>query len=64
MYDSESSHFLQRFSWHSSTIDALIELPAEIKQSSCAENKAHKNRVKHETQRSINSIILQRRFSE
>ena len=65
VYDSENSHFLQRYSWHLCTIDALIELPAEIKQSFiCAENKAHKNRVKHETQCSINSIILQKRFSE
>ena len=54
VYDSESSHFLQRFSLHSSKIDALIELPAEIKQST--KNKAHKNRVKYETHFSINSI--------
>ena len=37
VYESESGDLLQLFSWHASGVNALIELPPEIKQSVCAE---------------------------
>ena len=46
MFDSESGYFLKKFSWHSNKVDALIELPPEIKQSICAESKASQNKRK------------------
>ena len=64
VYDSESGRFLQRFSWHSSKVDALIELPPEIKQSICAESEARTKRVKYATQHSIDSSIQKIRHSE
>ena len=64
MYESESSDFLQRFSWHSSKVDALIELPPKIKQNICAESKVSIKRVKYATQYSIDSSIRKRRLSE
>ena len=47
VFDSKSGYFLQQFSWHSSKVDALIELPPEIKQSVCAESKTHEKKVRH-----------------
>ena len=65
VYDSESGHFLQRFSWHSNKVHALIELPSEIKQSICAESETCAKRMKHVTQHSIDSNRIQkRRLSE
>ena len=37
VYESESGKLLELFSWHASNVDALIELPPEIKRSVCAE---------------------------
>ena len=65
MYNSESGHFFQRFSWHSNKVHALIELPTEIKQSICAESETREKKVKHVTQHSINlSHVKKRRLSE
>ena len=66
VYDSESGHFLQRFSWYSSKskVDALIELPPKIKPSICAESETYTKRVKYVTQPSINSSIQKRRYSQ
>lgn len=47
VYDSESGCFLQQFAWHSSKVNALIELPPEIKQSICAESKMLVKKVQH-----------------
>ena len=51
VFDSESGHFLKTFSWHSNKVDALIELPPEIKQSICAESKASQSerKVRHKS---------------
>lgn len=35
--ESKSGRLLQLFSWHANEVNALIELPPEIKQSICAE---------------------------
>lgn len=65
VYDSESGHFLQQFSWHSSNVHALIELPSEIKQNICAESETYTKKVKHVTQHRIDSSRIQkRRLSE
>ena len=36
MFESESGSFLQQFSWHAK-VNALLELPQEVKQSICGE---------------------------
>ena len=58
MYNSKDGYFLQKFSWHSSKIDALLELPPEIMQCICAEHRAHGKRVHH---RSLTHLPLQTR---
>ena len=58
VYNSENGYFLQQFSWHSSKVDDLIELPPEIKQSICAESKTHQGKVHHYSlQSSISDTI-------
>ena len=47
VHDSESGCFLQQFAWHSSKVNALIELPPDIKKSICAESKALDRKVQH-----------------
>ena len=37
VFESESGNHLQLFSWHADRVNALIELPPEIKPSICAE---------------------------
>ena len=65
MFDSESGDFLQQFSWHSSKVDALMELPPEIKQSICAENKTCEKKVRHHSlQVNFDSIKYSRKVSE
>ena len=65
MFDSGSGNFLQQFSWHSSKIDALMELPPEIKQSVCAENKTRTKKVLHHSlQVDFESVKASRKISE
>ena len=65
MFDSESGDFLQQFSWHSSKIDALMELPPEIKQSVCAESKTREKKVRHHSlQVNFDLIRASRKVSE
>ena len=47
VFDSKNGYFLQQFSWHSSKVDALMELPPEIRQSVCAESKTREKKVRH-----------------
>ena len=65
VFDSESGYVLQQFLWHSSKVDALMELPPEIKQSVCAESKTHERVVLHHSlQIDFDSNNLSRRISE
>ena len=58
VYNSENGNFFQQFSWHSSKVNDLIELPLEIKQSICAESKTHQGKVHHYSlQSSISDTI-------
>ena len=43
VYESESGNLLQLFSWHANGVNALIELPPEIRQSICAECSSAKS---------------------
>ena len=65
MFDSESGDFLQQFSWHSSKVDVLMELPPEIKRSICAESKTREKKVRHHSlQVNFDLIRQSRKVSE
>ena len=65
VFDSESGNLLQQFLWHSSKVDALMELPPEIKQSICTESKTREKKVLHHSlQIDFDSIKLSRKISE
>jgi len=67
VFESESGCHLQLFSWHASSVNALIELPPEIKQCICAECSSakcvpltHQLLHKIDTQRVSQESSLQR----
>ena len=65
VFDSENGDLLQQFSWHASKVDALMELPPEIKQSICTESKTREKKVLHHSlQIDFDSIKLLRKVSE
>ena len=74
MFESESGCLLQSFSWHAGRVDALIELPSQIKQSICAEcssakcvTSPHQSLVKNDIvpyQRVLQESYLQRETSK
>ena len=65
VYESESGDLLQLFSWHASGVNALIELPPEIKQSVCAEcSSAKPMAAPHQTLAKNELVPYQRVYQE
>ena len=63
VFESESGCFLQQFSWHTK-VNALLELPQEIKQSICGECSSTKCvKLAHHQSFKDNLIVPKKRIS-
>ena len=63
MFESDSGCFLQQFSWHTK-VNALLELPQEIKQSICGECSSTKCvKLAHHYSFKDNLIVSKKRIS-
>lgn len=64
VFESETGSFLQQFSWHAK-VNALLELPQEIKQSICGEHSSTKCvKLAHHQSFRDNLIIPKKRVSQ
>ena len=64
VYESESGELLELFSWHTSRVDALIELPPEIKRSICAECSSVKSMPLPRSSLSKNDLVPYQRVCQ
>lgn len=63
VFESDSGCFLQQFSWHTK-VNALLELPQEIKQSICGECSSTKYvKLAHHHSFKDNLIVSKKRIS-